>query len=93
MEIFSIGKTLIDEGRKLFSAHEEKEEDEKMQAIVEELRLRVYTGGGNCIRPTVASEEDRFLSKMVAKGLLLRTPMGGYMLPEMFSNFHGDTTY
>lgn len=84
IDLFSIGKTVMDEGRKLFNAHEEKLEQEKMQAIVEELRLRVYTGGGNCIRPTVASEEVRFLSKMVAKGLLVRDSMGGYMLPEMF---------
>ncbi len=64
MDILTIGKTLIDEGKKLLSAHEEKAEQEKMQAIVEELRLRVYTGGGNSIRrrPMVELLPNRVLN-------------------------------
>jgi hypothetical protein len=82
-------KTIIEAGVKIVHSHEEKKEEEKMQAIVEELRLRVLTGGGNCLRPTVASEEDRFYAKMVKKGYLVRVGMGGYMLPEMFRNQGG----
>jgi hypothetical protein len=90
MDFFSPLKSIIEAGIKVYKSKEEEKENERMQAIVDELRLRVLTGhGGNCLRPTVASEEDRFYSKMVAKGLLVRHIMGGYMLPEMFRNSGG----
>jgi hypothetical protein len=89
-DLFAMGKTLYDLGSKLLTSHKEKEEAERMQAITEELRLRILTAGGNCIRPTIASEEDRFLSKMVAKGLLVRDDrMGGYGLPGSFRRSGG----
>lgn len=90
---FTIGKALFDEGQKFLNGRKQQSEEEQEQAIIEELRLMVYTGRGNGLRFTVASEEDRRCSIMVAKKLLVRTPMGVYMLPEMFNGFHGDTTY
>jgi histidinol-phosphate/aromatic aminotransferase/cobyric acid decarboxylase-like protein len=86
---FSLGKAVLEAGQKAYKSHGEKAEDERMQAVVDELRLRVLTGGGNCITATVGSEEDRFFSKMVAKGLLVRHMMNGYMLPESFNGFRG----
>lgn len=67
---YKIGKHLID-----------KNEAEQMRTIVDDLRRRAYANKGNCLKAEIGSEQDRFYSKMVAKGYLTRVPFG-YMLPE-----------
>lgn len=86
IELLAAGKALVDackEGYKAFHSFEEKKEEDKMRSIVEELRRRSCANAGNCFTAEIGSEEDRLYSKMVAKGLLVRSFGNGYMLPEM----------
>jgi hypothetical protein len=53
-----------------------------MRSIVDELRRTTYANAGNCIASVIGSDQDRLLSKMVAKGYLARA-FKGYMLPEL----------
>jgi hypothetical protein len=68
-----------------------KNEDEQMRLIADELRRSTYANGPNAFRPAIGSNEDRFLSKMVVKGYLVRVPLG-YMLPE-FSHLNSPSLY
>jgi hypothetical protein len=59
------------------------ETNQKEQQVLIALRNATYSNNGNCLKPPVGSPEDAFCSNMVAKGQLIRSPFGGYMLAEM----------
>jgi hypothetical protein len=59
-------------------------EEEQERQIVDDLRRTARANRSNCLNPEIGSPGDRQCSKMAAKGLLVRTPVG-YMLPEYVS--------
>jgi hypothetical protein len=80
----------VDLAQKLYEYCKGKGDEETMENIVNEMRLRTYThDGGNAIATTVGSEADRFLGRMATKGLLVRLPFGGYMLPDTINKASG----
>ena len=85
-----IGKAL-DYAGKVMSYFRHKKEQEKLllqgeleRQIVDDLRRSSKAMKGNCLTAEVGSERERLLSKIAAKGHLVRTRTG-FMLPEAFA--------
>ena len=76
---------VLEVGVKAFQRRREKREEDAMQSVLADLRRRSKASGGNCLTATAGSEEDRLYQKMVAKGYLVRIPLG-YMLPEFYND-------
>ncbi len=72
---------LVQEALKLKTHHDEKKEDEIMQAIADQLRRTSQANAANVIPSVPGTDEDRFLARIAAKGYLVRTHHG-FMLPD-----------
>lgn len=81
---------VVSNGRKMWQAHEAKNEDEHMREIYDQLRRSWMSNGANCLTAEIGSPEDRLYSKMVDKGYLVRSFGNGYLLADMMRT-HGTT--
>jgi hypothetical protein len=93
VSFFTIGKAFFDEGKKFLDGRKQNPRKKKSKPLLKNFGSWFTRAKGNGLSFTAASEEDRRCSRMVAKKLLVRTPIGVYMLSAMFSGFHGDRTY
>jgi len=66
--------------------YKSRKEEAQMQDILDCLRRSSQGNAGNAVRAEIGSASDRLYSKMAAKGLLVRTPVG-YILPEFYRGF------
>jgi hypothetical protein len=92
--LIGLGKAameVVSGGRKIVQAHEDKKEDERMREIYDQLRRSWMSNGANCLTAEIGSPEDRFYSKMVAKGYLVRSFGNGYLLADMMRKTDGTT--
>ena len=88
---FPIAK-ILEEAVKLWKRNKEGKEEEHMRQLADQLRRTSQTNSGNVIKAEPGSDEDRYLSKMVEKGFLVRVPFG-YMLPEFAPTHRGGGLY